>query len=449
MLHRVLVFCAALAAAACTITPPHAPSAPSARTIQSLWSADAADALIELSASAQSEGLSSFESAAAEVTNLRASSTASPAGAAAFDSAADTLFVDLAQAFAQGAVDPARADPQWRIPRPALPDVPTLLATARSDARAVRELATLLPQSTEYVALRAELGRVLAEPPGALDRAGRIREARIASLRASLERWRWLPRALPSPRIEVRIAQFQAVLHQTSAPARIHNVIVGARTRQTPSFKAEISAVTLNPTWTPPRSILTNELLPQFARDPNAASRGGYDAIDAAGAVIIDPTTIDWAARPFPYQVRQRPGALNALGRVKFEMPNPYDIYLHDTPNHALFARDQRALSHGCVRVDDALDLAAAVLAPAYTTSSLQDEVDAGQTRSLPLAAPLPVYFLYIPASSVDGATVQYSDDTYGRDSALVVTLDAPQSYAIAASNFTPPASECWTAGQG
>lgn len=446
MLHRVFVSCATLVAAACTVTPPEAPNRPVSGIIQPLWSADAVSALIEISALAQAEGLASYESAAGEVTALQAVSTTSAAGAAALDRAADTLFIDLAQTFAQGAVDPAQADPQWRIPRPALPDVPSLLSAARRDAASVRALTMLLPQTSEYAALRAELGRVLAEPRGMLDPSGLVREARIASLRASLERWRWLPRDLPSPRIEVRIAQFQVILHQTSGPSRIHNAIVGARASQTPSFAAEINAVTLNPTWTPPRSILSNELLPQFSHDPNAASRGGYDAIDATGS-IVDPATIDWAARPFPYQVRQRPGAINALGRVKFEMPNPYDIYLHDTPSHALFARGQRALSHGCVRVDDALDFAAAVLAPAYSASSLQTEVDAGQTRSLPLAVPLPVYIVYITASVANGAVV-YAEDVYGRDAALIIALDAPQSYTIAGSSFPSPVSECWSTGQ-
>jgi murein L,D-transpeptidase YcbB/YkuD len=440
MLHRVLVFCGALAVAACTVTPPQAPNAPPGSIIQPLWSADAVHALIEISASARAEGLASYESAAAELTELQEHSTTSAAGAVALDRAADTLFVDLAQTFAQGAVDPTRADPQWRIPRPALPDVSSLLVAARGDAAAVRALATLLPQSGDYAALRAELGRVHAEPPGTLDASGYVHEVRIASLRASLERWRWLPRDLPSARIEVRIAQFQAVLHRTPASARVHNVIIGARTQQTPSFAAEINAVTLNPTWTPPRSILSNELLPQFARDPNAASRGGYDAIDAAGA-IVDPASLDWAARPFPYRVRQRAGPLNALGRVKFEMPNPYDIYLHDTPNHALFARAQRALSHGCVRVDDALDLAAAVLAPAYSAPSLQAAVETGQTRSLPLTAPLPVYVLYITASSDHGAVV-YAEDIYERDGALIAALDAPATEAEAAV-FTPSVSTC------
>jgi len=440
MLHRIMILSAVMAASACTLAPPLAPEAPTASAAAPLWSDAAADALMVLSASAPAEGLASYESAAGELAHLQASSTLSPEGAAAFDSAADTLFLDLVRTFAQGALNPTRVDPQWRIPRPTLPDAASLLAMARRDAASVRSAATLLPQSDEYAALRTELARVLVETPGALDPAGRAREARISSLRASLERWRWLPRQLPTPRIEVHVAQLQAILHQSDTPARIHNVIVGARTRQTPAFAAEITAVTFNPSWTPPQRIVTSELLPLFARDPGAASRGGYEAIDASGA-IVDPASVSWAARPFPYQVRQRPGPANALGRVKFEMANPYAIYLHDTPNHALFAREERALSHGCVRVDDALDLAAAVLA----TPSVQHEVDAGRTRTLPLATPLAVYVLYITASNADGG-VRYAEDIYRRDAPVVAALDAGAAHA-AAVGFTPLLGECRSAG--
>lgn len=440
MLHRVLVLSAALAAAACSHVPPRAPAPRTATVIEPSWSGDAVEALVEVAAAAQAEGLPSYASAAAAVVKLQANSTTRAEDAAAFDSAADALFLDLGRTFSQGAVDPARVDPAWRIPRPDAANVSSSLARARHDAAVVRALGNLLPQSEDYAALRAELGRVLAEPPGMLDQAGRVREHRIASLRASLERWRWLPRELPTPRIEVRIAQFRAILYQTHAAPRVHNAVVGARTTQTPAFAAEINAITLNPTWTPPRSILTSELLPSFARDPSAASRGGYDAIDARGA-IVDPASVDWTARPFPYGVRQRAGATNALGRVKFEMPNPFDIYLHDTPDHALFAREQRALSHGCVRVDDALDLAAAVLAPDFSAASLEQAVETGQTRSLPLAAPLPIYVLYITAASIDGAVV-YAEDIYERDGAVISALDAPGSYATAAG-FTPSVSEC------
>lgn len=438
MLRRALVVLAALAAAACSHAPPRATDTPSA--IEPAWSRDAVEALVAIAAAAQAEGLPSYEAAVSELVELQARSSTSAEDAAAFDSAADTLFLDLGRTFSQGAVDPARVDPAWRIARPAAANVSSSLARARDDAALVRALAMLLPQSVEYLALRAELGRVLAEPPGMLDDAGRLREHRIASLRVSLERWRWLPRELPTPRIEVRIAQFRAILYHTHAAPRVHNAIVGARTTQTPAFAAEINAITLNPTWTPPRSILTNELLPSFARDPSAASRGGYDAIDARGA-IVDPASVDWAARPFPYGVRQRAGATNALGRVKFEMSNPFDIYLHDTPNHALFAREQRALSHGCVRVDDALDLAAAVLTPDFSAASLEEAVETGQTRSLPLAAPLPIYILYITAASVDGAAV-YAEDIYERDGAVISALDAPGADA-AGAGFTPSVSEC------
>lgn len=180
-----------------------------------------------------------------------------------------------------------------------------------------------------------------------------------------------------------------------------------------------------------------NELLPDFARDPGAAARGGYEITNSAG-IAIDPALVDWRARPFPYQVRQRPGAANALGRVKFEMPNPYDIYLHDTPNHALFARERRALSHGCVRVDDALDLAGAILAT--PAAALQQNVDVGATVTLPLNAPLPIYVIYMTVTG-SGDAITYADDIYGRDAAIIAALDAPPAAAVA--QFAPSSSEC------
>lgn len=433
MLHRLFTVCAALAIAGCTMLPRQEAPPAAAPT---LWSASAADALTALASDAPAEGLPAYEDALATLRTLQIKSGASAADAAAFDAAADALFADLARTYAQGALDPQRVDPAWRIPRPAAPDTSSWLITARADAAAVRALQTLLPDSPDYAALRAELARVSAEAPGALDAAGRTREARIARLRASQERWRWLPRHLPAPRIEVHTAQYQVTLHQVDGAPLTHNAIVGARTTQTPSFAADIVAVTLNPSWTPPRSILLNELLPDFARDPGAAARGGYEITNSAG-IAIDPALVDWRARPFPYQVRQRPGAANALGRVKFEMPNPYDIYLHDTPNHALFARERRALSHGCVRVDDALDLAAAILAT--PAAALQQNVDAGATVTLPLNAPLPIYVVYMTVTG-SGDAITYADDIYGRDAAIIAALDAAPA---AVAQFAPSSSEC------
>jgi L,D-transpeptidase YcbB len=436
---RAIIVCAALAlgAPACTQkseTP----------VVQARWSEQALEALTTIARSASAEGLPSEQSAIEELAHFRQRAGAQQSAADQLAIAADTLHDRLARTYAQGAVDPAVVDPQWRIPRPSVPDIQSPLGAKQRRASDVSALRLRLPQSEEYGALRAELARVMREAPETSDAQGRSREARLSSLRASLERWRWLPREWAPARVEVRIAQFRVLLHQPDSPPRSYAAIVGARGTQTPTFAAEIRGATLNPAWTPPTSILAGELLPGFRRNPSAASRSGYDVINAAGATV-DPTNVDWSARPFPYRLRQRPGPGNALGRIKFEMPNPYHVYLHDTPSRDLFARDQRALSHGCVRVERPVDLAEALLGPTWSAATLEDEIDRGRTRTVLSEAPIPVFILYLTATS-DNGVVHYADDLYGRDASLIAALDAPDVTHVAA---TSPATSPQCAGPG
>lgn len=367
--------------------------------------------------SVQDEGLAPETAALAQLDAARARRDAS--AAAAVDDAADALLVRLAAAFARGAVDPAVADPAWFIVRPPYPDLAAVHAASveRGPSAALR---ALLPDDDAYRALRDELVAVRGEEGGARDGFGRTREERIRRLRATMERRRWLPRALPARRIEVRIPHFELVFYHVAAQAR-RNVIVGARRTPTPSFSAEIESITLNPTWTPPSSILVGELLPRFRRDPEAAAREGFEALDASGAIVEG---VDWAARPFPYAVRQRPGAANALGRVRFDLPNPYAVFLHDTPQRGLFAREARALSHGCIRVADPVSLAAALLAD-WPLETLDEAIAAETTRVIPLAPATPVYVLYLTAAMNANGDIAYAEDIYGRDAALLEALDA------------------------
>jgi murein L,D-transpeptidase YcbB/YkuD len=316
-------------------------------------------------------------------------------------------------------------------------DASTLLARRGAGESPGLLLQEAAPQSEQYAALREELARVMNEPAGALDAAQRSRESRIVSLRASLERWRWLPRTLPPRRVEAHIAQFEVMLFEEGRASRRHAAIVGAPRTPTPAFAAAITSITLNPDWEPPAGIAQNELLPRFRRDPAAAEREGYEAVDAHGAVIA---SVDWSARPFPYRLRQRPGPGNALGRIRFDLPNPHAIFLHDTPSRGLFARTDRALSHGCIRVQDPLPLAEAVLnAPEWTLDALDVEIEAGGTRAVRLA-PLPIYVLYMTAAASDGA-VNYADDVYERDARVVAAIDAPDT--APATSATEPESEC------
>ena len=404
-----LILVSALAGCA----PPPAPAQPS-------WSAAALDDLEAVAASAAAEGLPSEDAALAELARFRHLGQTDPAAEAQADIAADALFASLARAFAQGGSDPSRADPDWAIPLAPPPDLAALHAAREANALPAALLRPLLPQTIEYAQLRDELARLRAQAAS----SGQSDE-RIGRLRASMERWRWLPRRMPDRRIEVRIPHFELRLTSPDSPAAAHKVIVGARATQTPSFVTEIRSVTFNPSWDPPASIAA-ELLRRFRRDPSAAAREGFDVLDADGAILA-PDAVDWSRRPFPYRLRQRPGPANALGRVRFDMANAYAIRMHDTPDRSLFERERRALSHGCIRVEAPEDLAArALAAQGWTLDSVNAAIETAAQQTVPLAEPLPVYLIYITAVVSEAGEVAYGDDVYHRDGAVVAALDAP-----------------------
>lgn len=383
---------------------------------QSAWSPAALDDLEALAASAPLEGLPEERAALEELARFRHSADTDPAADAQTDIAADALFFSLARSFAQGGADPARADPDWAIPLSAAPDLVALQTAREAGALPSALLRPLLPANREYVVLRDELARVRSVDGPA---------AHILSLRASLERWRWLPRAFPERRLEVRIPQYELRLVAPGEASAVHKVIVGARDSQTPSFAAEIASITFNPSWEPPASIAA-ELLRRFRRDPDAAAREGFEALTADGAAVA-PSAIDWSARPFPYRLRQRPGPNNALGRIRFDMANDFAVRLHDTPNRSLFDRDQRALSHGCIRVEAPEALAAAVLGrDDWTIEAIESAIAQDASEEVALAAPMPVYLVYITASANEAGEIAYADDVYRRDGAIVAALDGP-----------------------
>lgn len=385
------------------------------------WNEAAVADLAEAARQAAREGLPSEEATLNEIAALQNRGARDAGAVEMLDQTAEALFRRLAVEFAHGATDPARVANDWHIPRAPAPDLEALSQARLAGAAPSVQLAALKPQSEEYQALSTEYVRVLAEPANTEDANGRSRGDRLDSMRASLERWRWMPRDMPSERVEVRIPHFEAVYRGVNGN-ETHAVIVGARRTPTPVFSVSIEAVTLNPTWTPPQSIVSNELLPRFRRNPGAAAAENFEVLDSSGRAV-PLSDVNWHARPFPYTLRQRAGAGNALGQLKFEMPNAYDVYLHDTSAPGLFERANRALSHGCIRVQDPAGLASAVLG--LDLASLQSEIDQGATQRLPLAAPLQVYVLYMTAVA-DGGVVRYADDLYHADGAVLTALDSP-----------------------
>lgn len=260
-----------------------------------------------------------------------------------------------------------------------------------------------------------------------LDELRRGPEARIGQVRVNLERLRWLPAELGERHLLVDVADFRVEAREGGRTVRVHRVIVGREQRQSPSFSAPMTHVVLNPWWEVPRRLAVRDKLPQFQRDPGAAVRLGFEAVDASGR-RVDVAGIDWKAYSpgnFPFRLRQRPGPDNALGDVKLMLPNRHDVYLHDTPARGLFARARRDFSSGCIRVEDALGLTEWVLEGTDWDRARIDAVVATDTPTeVRLAAPLPVHLVYRTAALDAAGRVRLLADPYGRDAVLLAALE-------------------------
>ena len=213
---------------------------------------------------------------------------------------------------------------------------------------------------------------------------------RIVQIEVNLERGRWLLHDLDPTFVVVNVAGFRVYYLRDGALAWSARVQVGKPFRQTPIFRSTIQYLVLNPTWTVPPGIFANDILPAVKRDPGYLAKRELRVVDGKGEPVTAP--IDWAAvtpRSFPYMLQQGPGPDNALGRVKFMFPNEYSVYLHDTPSQALFEKSERAFSSGCIRVENALELAALLLdgQADWNAAAIASAVEAGTTRTVTLAA--------------------------------------------------------------
>lgn len=253
---------------------------------------------------------------------------------------------------------------------------------------------------------------------------------RIRQIDASLERWRWLPESLGDDYVIVNIAGFGLQLVMEGREVLRSRVIVGRPYRQTPVFSDRIRYLVFNPNWTIPRKLMIEDQLPIIRHDPEHLARENISVYRGWGAdrQKIDPATIDWSSlsgNNFPYQLVQEPGPRNALGQIKFMFPNPYAVYLHDTPGQYLFGRQERTFSSGCIRVEKSMDLAQHLLAGAPDWSPEKiDKVLAAQTSvTALLPEPIPVYIQYWTAWVDEEGRIQFRDDVYHRDSRLLSEL--------------------------
>lgn len=268
-----------------------------------------------------------------------------------------------------------------------------------------------LESSVYDAAMTAAVGRAQAryglEPdgvagPGTLAALNMPVERRLAQIRVNLERWRWAPRALPPLRVALNIPDASLTLYDAGAPVLTMRTIVGRAAKPTPMFADRITAVVLNPPWNVPTEIAAREIWPKIRRDPGYMAREGFVIRPGGG-------------------LQQKPGPLCALGEIKFELSNPFGVYLHDTPARALFARDDRALSHGCMRLEKPNILAKRLLAgdPAWPDSRIDLVLLTGKTTRAVLRRPVPVLVFYQTAFADGREQVQFRRDIYHWDEVL------------------------------
>ncbi len=253
--------------------------------------------------------------------------------------------------------------------------------------------------------------------------------ARATQIELNMERWRWLPESFGDPCVLVNLAAYRLAIVEHGREVLTMRVIVGKEGWTTPVFSDRVQTIVLNPYWYVPESIVEDEILPAVARDPGYLVRNGFEVYlgQGEGAQAVDPSKLDAAqiaAAASAYHFRQRPGAGNPLGTVKFLFPNSFSIYLHGTPGTRLFDLPMRARSHGCVRIEHPLALATYLLRddPRWTREKLREEIDSGRRVTITLRHPIPVHLLYWTADEHDGV-LELLPDVYGVDAAVGAEL--------------------------
>jgi murein L,D-transpeptidase YcbB/YkuD len=244
-------------------------------------------------------------------------------------------------------------------------------------------------------------------------------EERVAQLRRALERLRWMPRDLGSHHVLVNTAAFELAVVEGDRAVLGMRVIVGMPDQATPSFTATLRALAINPYWNVPVRIARDKLLPRERQSPGYLAARGFRILDARTGEWRQPEAALLGGSPL--RLRQEPGPGNLMGRLAFALPNPYDVYLHDTPQRALFDREVRACSEGCVRIEGAMALALHLLreAPEWTAERLQREIDSLRHRVVALPDPIPAYVVYLPSWVDDEGVVHFRPDHYGRERIL------------------------------
>ena len=256
-------------------------------------------------------------------------------------------------------------------------------------------------------------------------------EERIETIRLNMERMRWLMHELAPDFLVVNIAGFTAYRMTDGRNVYQSPVIVGKTYHQSPIFRGRMTHIVLNPTWTVPKSIASREMLPRLQKDPDYLAEKNMIIMDESGQQQ-DPHEIDfgdYSADDFPFVIRQEPGPGNALGEVKFMFPNDYAVYLHDTPARDLFSQEERAFSHGCIRLQETWELLMSLVDdPEWDLERIEEVLATQETTTIDLEHPIDILILYWTAGADVEKRLYFYRDVYERDPAVLQALNQPLS---------------------
>jgi len=319
-------------------------------------------------------------------------------------------FLTYADALARGAL-PVERRRDDEVLTPGKIDVAAVLdsAIASSDPAAVIE--KLAPTTPTYRALRQALYDTRAGLPVGAPGGGKATTSRLREIVVNLERERWLPRKLPADRVWVNAADERVTMYRDNAPVFSSKVVVGMieKRHQTPEFQASIEGIYFNPPWVIPNEIAVNEILPKAKQDPTYLAKHG---------MVMMPNG----------DLQQMAGVNSGLGVLLFDMRNSFDVYLHDTPSKELFTRDDRHVSHGCIRVEDPQKLASLVMQ--QSPDEIRETLANSATVWKKLPKAVPVFVVYETAFADADGKLQFRPDAYGRDTEIWQALNPKQEAA-------------------
>ena len=244
---------------------------------------------------------------------------------------------------------------------------------------------------------------------------------RIKQIIINMERLRWFPVEMEKDYLLINIPEFKLYVFKNAKQVWLTNIVVGKSATQTSIFKDNVSQIILNPYWGVPQSIANNEILPHLKKNANYLNSNNMEVLSSNK--IVNPFNINWNnyESKVPFTFRQKPSKNNALGKIKFLFPNSYDIYLHDTPSKHLFDDNQRAFSHGCIRVSDPKKLAMYLLSNDgnWNLDKINKILKTDKETTIKLTATVPIYIVYFTTWIDSAGQLNFRNDVYDLDKKL------------------------------